>query len=402
MLDEKMENYILPKVVTERKVIMKKVLSIILVLSIIIFFPIPTFASELERKSLGQIFTEETPDGIIEAAKDEIVSYIFEGNEDNEDVLAHNYTLGSPINLIEDGGTNHIYHFPVMKDGEIFATFTVYDDKGDYNFQFAEDMMASQLQMMREEGILHDVKLYSDDDGFYAIVNDSVIPLAPYCKTKDMKDIKVKGMERFKAKSPDGNTVNVLEPILHISADMYIPAGNVVRATKEITAKTLTSVKSVPQTDDGTFSGTQKNWCGPAVTAAIINYKKGTSLTAKDVAVEAHGYARNRGLTNTQVVTVGKNHGLSPKSGNPLSFSSVKAQINASQPVYVKMRRTQEDGTKAYHAIAIIGYSSSNYIVINPWHEKSFKIPKKNKGADVVYTVGTRNYKWVKSVYNWK
>lgn len=196
------------KIAAERKLAMKKILSIILALSIILCFSIFAFAGKPESMSLGEVFSEETPDCIIDAAKDEIASYIFEGNENNEDVVGHNYTLCNPINLIEDGGSNHIYYFPVMKDGEIFAIFIIYDDNGDYSFQFEESMMASQLQMLREKGLLHNVRFASSDEGFFVIVNDSIIPLSPDSKIEDMKSLKIK--------SDDNNTVNILEPIMYI------------------------------------------------------------------------------------------------------------------------------------------------------------------------------------------
>ena len=141
--------------------------------------------------------------------------------------------------------------------------------------------------------------------------------------------------------------------------------------------------------------------CGAAVTAAIINYKKGTSLTAKSVTIEALGSALDQGITNAQVVSVGKNHGLAPKSGNPLSYSSVKTEINGNRPVYMQMQRT-ENGEKKYHALGLIGYSSTKYTIINPWYQNSLTIDKKNTGSDVTYVTGTRIYKWYKSVYNWK
>ena len=99
--------------------------------------------------------------------------------------------------------------------------------------------------------------------------------------------------------------------------------------------------------------------------------------------------------------SIAKNHGLSPKSGNPLSYSSVKTEINGYRPIYMQMQRKSDEGKK-YHALTLIGYSSSKYTVLNPWQSSSITLTKKDSGSDVTYVTGTRTYKWYTSIYNWK
>lgn len=218
------------------------------------------------------------------------------------------------------------------------------------------------------------------------MTKDDIFPLTPDSNLKstkkaDNKAIFVDNSEDTLATLP----TDITEPIMNITVS------DSSKDTKEVTSKVL-SVTSVPQTDDGTFNGTQMNWCGAAVTAAIINYKNGTSLTAKSVTREALGSALNQGITNAQVVSVGTTHGLAPRTGNPLSYSSVKTEINGFRPVYMQMQRT-ENGVKKYHALGLIGYSSTKYTVINPWYQNSLTINKKDTGSDVTYITGTSTYK---------
>lgn len=342
------------------------------------------------------------PNEIVNYAEENSASLLetYLAYDNNENINDNLYTLGSPINVQEYNGENRIYNFPLMKNGKIFAMLSIYDDNGKYTSHIEENMMAHQLRSMQDAGTLNDIKFYSDENGFYAInENESeAIPLTPDSKTANLSNSLIE---------------NAIDEQYHlIESDICSPITTINMNSKETeidnniesqatTAKTL-NVKSIPQTDDGTFTGTQKEWCGAAVTAAIINYKKGTSLSAKSVTIEALGSAKNAGMTNKQVIAVANNHGLSPNSGNPLSYSSVKSQINANQPIYMQMQRTKSDGSKGYHALGLIGYSSTKFTLINPWYEKSFTVDKKDTGSDVTYITGDRTYKWYTSVYNWK
>ena len=73
--------------------------------------------------------------------------------------------------------------------------------------------------------------------------------------------------------------------------DVTAPVTEIVMRSADNVAETrsgygnpLTGIYSVAQTVDGTFSYTgtnTRNWCGAAMTASIINYKCGKSLTRK-------------------------------------------------------------------------------------------------------------------------
>ena len=110
----------------------------------------------------------------------------------------------------------------------------------------------------------------------------------------------------------------------------------------------MLNVKPVAQTADRKFSSPTKKWCGEAITAAIINYKRNTSFTARDIVLEVYGTEKNDGLTNNQVINIGNNYGFNLKKGTPLSFKNVKKEINNNRPIYMQMKRITENGKKVY------------------------------------------------------
>ncbi|MFU0801008.1 MAG: Papain-like cysteine protease AvrRpt2 [Xylanivirga thermophila] len=370
---------------------MKKIISYALSAALMLgMCSVPAFAAEPTQDATGcYAITEETPTEILEYAKGEFPEFLGEHLVNNGiDASGRQYSLGYPINLQESGGVNRIYDFPVMQDGKIFAILTIYDDGGEYYTQFEENLMAEKLNTLQNEtSKTAPITFVSNDTGFFAVVNDCVEPLTPDSEIENANAVSLM----------KGNTVG---NVVNITDTLSVADGNGIDLMEASNPSPL-GVVCVPQTDDGTFDGKQMEWCGAAVSAAIINYKKGTSLTAKDVTIEALGSAKDEGLTNAEVISIGKNHGLSPKSGNPLSYSSVKTEINGYRPVYMQMQRKSDEGKK-YHALTLIGYSSSKYTVLNPWQSSSITLTKKDNGSDVTYVTGTRTYKWYTSVYNWK
>lgn len=274
---------------------LKKIISGILSLTFILgVCNIPVSAEE--NTSGCYVVTEETPEEILEYAKKEFPEFLSQhlsSNGINEKEAQ--YTLGYPINLQELDGTNRIYDFPVMENGEIFAMFTVYDENGEYYTQIEENLMAEKLnELQKFSSQTYPISLTSNNAGLFAVVNTYVEPLTP--------DSEIENAVSLMNESIIGNIVNITSVLSETD-------GNSISLMESSNPSPL-GVVCVPQTDDGTFNGTQKEWCGAAVTAAIINYKKGTSLTAKAVTTEALGSAKNEGLTNAEVISVAKNHGF--------------------------------------------------------------------------------------------
>ena len=376
---------------------MKKLLCFFLSLTIVLLIPSTAFASEEKINIEGEVLTESTSKEVLDLAKEKICG-LLKDHINGRIIDDHSYILGQPINLKNADNSSRIYDFPILRDGKIFAIFTILEENGDYSFQIEENMMARQLQSMKEEGLLEKVLFLSNRDGFFAVSGDVVIPLTPDSELHSRLESKaLKSMISSKKNDESLVHINITDPIA------IIPVfNNVLKPITTYPSARILPVSSVPQTDDGTFGGTIMNWCGAAVTASIINYKTGTSLTAKRITIEALGSAQNAGLTNTQVINVANRHRLYPVADNPLNFPTVKSQISSEQPIFMQMQRVTSDGSFAYHALCLIGYSTTSYTIINPWYMSSFTISKKDKGTDVKYVTGTRTYTWHKSIYNWR
>lgn len=75
--------------------------------------------------------------------------------------------MGYPINIQESDGTNRIYDFPVMENGEIFAMLTIYDENGEYYTQLDENLMAEKLnELQNVSSQSSPISLVSNNAGF--------------------------------------------------------------------------------------------------------------------------------------------------------------------------------------------------------------------------------------------
>lgn len=329
---------------------------------------------------------------IIEHACCSIDDYAYQGAfEDYTDGVI---SLGYPIRVTAQNTEEHsIYHFPVMHNGRIISIMALYDDGSTIHSQLESNRMSEVFELIRISAKSIDpTHIIMNDGGLYAYHNGQIEPLDRDVDSKlDPKSLQISSI-----KYPDNEKLkDICAPIktINLNADEKQQYRNI--------PPSLLMVKSVPQTLDGTFTGQQMNWCGAAVTAAIINNKKWTSLTAKDITIAVHGKAINEGITNSQVINMGKKHGLYPVQGGPLSTAGVQKEINRYRPIYMYMERSTSTG-KAYHALGLIGYTSTKYVIINPWYKDRLYIDKKNVGTDVMYISGSKVYRWNRSVHNWR
>ena len=163
---------------------MKKYLAaVVLSLLVIILSPVISFAKDKGDLGIfetnGVVYSEKTPEQILSWAKTNIKPFLKDYMSVNDDSFIHSYALGQPINLKEYGGQNRIYDFPVLRDGDIIAIYTIYDDNGHYYTQLENNMMASQLQTLYENDMLCGVRLLSNSDGLFAITDEEIVPLTP-------------------------------------------------------------------------------------------------------------------------------------------------------------------------------------------------------------------------------
>lgn len=347
------------------------------------------------------VFTPETPKNIKEYAARVFPDFFNDYMIANgKDFTGEVISLGSPINVKEADSENRIYHFPVMQGGTFVMMLSVYSvpfDDGTYPTQLMPNRILKSLTKLRgQSSIERPIEFISDENGLRGEINTSMVDT-------ENNEIKMQGSQQ----NSEGqmNIVDVTAPVTEI----VMRSADTVAETRSVYGNPLNDIESVAQTVDGSFEddGTNsRNWCGAAMTASIINYVCRESLekklTAKDITKAALGSAINAGITNKQIIAVAGQYGLSPTSGNPLSYTRVKTEIIAGRPIYMQMQRT-EGTEKKYHALTLIGYDSTTYTVLNPWFKDAYTIAKNNDGSKVIYfdEDGERTYTWYTSIYNW-
>lgn len=146
------------------------------------------------------------------------------------------------------------------------------------------------------------------------------------------------------------------------------------------------------------------SWCGAYVTAAIIRYLNGSTTVPTASGLMAMFYRRptsSNQFPMEYTVTYAESMGYHPtKRISMLGSSEVFAQINSRRPLYLNMPKQSTDGTFAYHALVLHGYSRTHdtYSVWNPWYSYSETMDMITK----TYTTpnGT-DYRWCATIYDW-
>lgn len=349
-----------------------------------------------------EIFTKKTPDRILNYVKIEAPKWL---NDYIVEAPQYNYSLGYPINIKECDGDNRIYHFPVMRDGKIFSTLTLYDDDGKYLMQLSEDKIAKELQKMQESETLKNVNIISNEEGLFLENENGIISVSPGVVMDDINSFDKSLFNDKDMESVEG--VNITDALLTLGSDIKYKNDDISglelfeNPPKNYKSRIL-PVKSVPQTENGKFDGTQRSWCAAAITAAIINYKKNVSLTAKDIVKEYFGEVVDKGLTNNQVISVAKTHSIFPREASSIDGTTIKGEIDNSKPIFLRMGRKKKDGEKGYHALALVGYyRKHNYFLINPWYKDQIKIKYSDNSKDISYVAPNRTYKCLDVIYSW-
>lgn len=386
---------------------MKKCMCLLLAVAVLLCISVNAFAISNNRdegdKALAVygegcfVSTLETPRSIKEyAAKIFPVFFSDYMVANNKDFTGEVISLGSPINIQEADSENRIYHFPVMQGGNFVMMLSVYSvpfDDGTYPAQLMPNRILENLSELKSLSSLdHPIEFISDENGLHGEIKTSIF---------DTENNKTEMQGTQQNSENQMNIVDVTAPITEI----VMHCADTIAEMRSGYGNPLTGIRSVPQTLDGTFNYTEensRNWCGAAMTASIINYKCGKSLSAKDITKAALGSVIDAGITNRQIIDVAGQYNLSPTSGNPLSYTNVKTEINAGRPIYMQMQRP-EGTEKKYHALTLIGYDSTTYTVLNPWFAGAYTIAKNNDGSQVTYfdEDGYRTYTWSTSIYNW-
>lgn len=381
---------------------MKKFLIAILILAMIISTNSMSAFAEKRGKDLDSLYinTKDIPKDMDKYARDNFKNLIKSAKRTPElygfnKKEVNKFKLGQAFNIkrYENGNmiSTDIFYLPILYKNNVRGLLAVtYDTETNKYIANLSKSFSDGLDSIKSNKSNKETYTIVDiNESIYAVNENNTVLLqeSPFDNNKNKK-LNI-DTNSFKAQKND-KTIQINEENTDIKLDATYSAlaSHVISGSIDITP--------VLQGDHP--------WCGAAATAAIINYKKGESLTAEDVTVEVHGSAVEEGITNSEVIEVASNHGLTASQTSPLSYGAVTSDIDNDHPIYMQMQRTKEDGTKAYHALVLRGYE--NYInygeiiysVINPWYTYYVEISGAEYGSQVTYITGSRTYKWYKTV----
>lgn len=164
----------------------------------------------------------------------------------------------------------------------------------------------------------------------------------------------------------------------------------------DITAYNLLNVPIVLQGDHP--------WCWAATDASIINYLKGTSLSAQDVVTYIYGSPVEEGGTEDQICQAYNHWNVVPGVANgTLPYSTFQYFIDSNEPINGIFQYEDSNGDVEGHSMSMIGYETFDtgdeyYAVIDPNEDYYIALTATDSGDNVVYYLNGDPFTWVDSI----
>lgn len=379
---------------------MKKVISVLLLLSVIISSFVPALAkestnysengtlkvintmeaSELKIKSLDvPDFVKQYSESIVSSLLANIVN-----NEDMFDVVINDYkdlVLGQPYTIISYDtydSFNNTYYFPIIENGTIKLILSVTNDDGNCNATLSKDL-ADELNSLAINAteapyILYtqNGRLYAENDQNRVLINDIKLngetskfksEDVPYqTKVSELKTVDILTINNDLLDM--GNKALILTDELESSnilqKDYSTFAGGIGRyATNPLfintsTAKLLNTTSVLVNQQDK--NGVERNLCWAAVVATIVRYNNGVdNVHAYTVADKMGiGYDTEAGI-ETMVSALSEYNITYQYDLDRISFSKLQSIIANLRPIVLGGVTSFYAG----HAVTIIGYSTN-------------------------------------------
>lgn len=314
---------------------MKKILSLLLVIAISLGMSLPVLADE---NTVHGVRSLETQLELVEYAQDIFPKHLHALVEIGDlNGSMEEYSLGEPFTVFNVKDNTNSSCFPVLQNGEIAAILEVSKIQGEYNSTLSISF-SKELNNLLEKGELNDFvlltdginlqasngkrsinifKLYDDGNEVGELYNEFNLPISSLSKVVSETDLETESVARSFAS-------NIIRPTAVDGPKSY---------------RTL-NVNGVSQSGDT---------CWAAVCATMINYYRGESLSAVDVAKYIFGDDWDKGGTWTDMRNAYNHWGLYPSETGAISFSDVKSEIDASKPMHLGLNG---------HSVGLIGYEN--------------------------------------------
>lgn len=367
---------------------MKKIISFLLLLAILVTLPSTALALDLESDSLSEklyISSYDCPTQYASFAE-ETVRLFLESSEFSE--LSPCY-LGNAFTFSNSG--SNVYYFPIYYSNRIICLLRVYsNEQGEISGVLSKGFASELNEIAPFTSITDPLNIYFNDmDVIFetASIRRSVFSyLTPQCVNEAITN--------------DG--MDLTRTTIECSADT---AALILPSTAQLQSSNSTHYLDIfgSSGSPAETQGDGNYWCAAYAAAAIMRYKGMNGLYARDIMEYFYGSSvqQTDALTDNQIYTYATVQGFyTTITNSTLSYVDLCNEINYDRPVYIVMHR--QVGTEhAYHAVVLCGYDDTSGMlrIWNPWYQYyetiyslSNYVPAENRN---------RTYTYTKTIYNW-
>lgn len=291
----------------------------------------------------------------------------------------YDYNLGAGFSIFNVISSTESVCFPVIQNGNIVAILEVYYDGKEFTSSLAISFAKELTQILNTS---HSEKIIFITDGVSLQVYDGNKSYEIYKQFDNSKVVEdLSEHLQFDYKSLPSIRGNEL-------SEARISSYTVLRGIGGPTAYKTLSVRGVSQSGDT---------CWAATCAAIINYLRGTQLSAIDVAKYVFGDNWDQGGGWSHMKDAYNHWGLYPSETGRISFDSVISQINRGGPMHLGLYD---------HSVGLIGYEdwrgspdghNERILILLEPNGGVLKSVKLNSNGNFYYKLGKGSYTWVKT-----
>lgn len=319
--------------ITKEDLNMKKLLSLLLTIIMTISLSCTTFASEMSSPTLITLeATSDLCDYATSITPKHLHALISSGELSGS---IDEYSLGQNFSIFNV--TNHTTStcFPVIHNETVVALLDVFESNGEYSsslsVSFSKELenFFNSKQMDKFVLLTDGVRLQAFNGQYtieiFKLFEDGEISpdLGKMCPTKLFSN----SQQTVNLTYNDITTPTEIQPFITTRGPV---------SPKEY--KTI-NVRGVSQGNHP--------WCWAATCAALINYYKGTSLTASTVANYVFPNNPEQGGNWSDMQKAYNHWYLYPSQSGVASFSTVKSKINSNRPMHLGL---------IGHSVGLIGY----------------------------------------------
>lgn len=308
---------------------MKKFLSLLLSVVMMFTLSIPAFAASNDSSKIVSI---ESDSELYSYAARTFPQHLYALLETGDlPGSASNYTLGQSFSIFNTEAQTNSTCFPVLYNGEIVAIFEVSSISSEYQSSLSISF-ANELSAFLTSGQMKKFILITD--GVHLHAYDGI-----------------KSVEIFQL-YPDGDiftpsNLNYISSLFSKTQVTTTTYTNLTTSQSQLALRGPVGPREYKTIDVKGVSQGSHPWCWAATCAALINYYKGESLTAKTVAEYVFPDKPEQGGRWEDMKKAYNHWKLYPTETGVISFSDVKSEINSDKPMHLGLKG---------HSVGLIGY----------------------------------------------